>query len=318
MKTKEKIKQNKAITLIALIITIIILLILSTIIILELKNTSLFSKTKEAKNKYDISVNEENDILDSYSNVINHKLKNQDGKAPDAKIEKYEKSDDYLFCAKIKVSFIGNGDKIDYKNCGYAFSESKDKIGTNKENYKCNLFNGENKEIEVAAKTGNVYLHILATNIKGISKEIVSENSIEIDKTKDFTYTGSEQVAKLLAGNYQIECWGANGSGINSSYPGGNGAYTSGKIKLDNAMNAYVYVGQYAGDAKYNVNVFNGGGNGTSWSSTDVNKTQTIYCGGGATDIRLVDGNWDNSESLCSRIMVAAGGGRRWLCIRTS
>ena len=45
MKTKEKIKQNKAITLIALVITIInFALILSTITIVELRNTNLFNK----------------------------------------------------------------------------------------------------------------------------------------------------------------------------------------------------------------------------------------------------------------------------------
>ena len=33
------------------------------------------------------------------------------------------------------------------------------------------------------------------------------------------------------------------------------------------------------------------------------------YSGGGATDIRLVNGNWDSFEGLKSRIMVAAGAG---------
>ncbi|SNU04809.1 Glycine rich protein [Prevotellaceae bacterium MN60] len=47
----------------------------------------------------------------------------------------------------------------------------------------------------------------------------------------------------------------------------------------------YVYVGNNGGS-------FNGVGNG-----------------GGATDIRLIDGAWNNFNSLKSRIMVAAGGG---------
>ncbi|MFR6022531.1 MAG: glycine rich domain-containing protein [Clostridia bacterium] len=41
--------------------------------------------------------------------------------------------------------------------------------------------------------------------------------------------------------------------------------------------------------------------------------------GGGATDIRLVSGEWNDFESLKSRIMVA-GGGRRsilWDCRRS-
>ena len=36
-----------------------------------------------------------------------------------------------------------------------------------------------------------------------------------------------------------------------------------------------------------------------------------LYCnGGGATDIRLIGGSWDNEQSLLSRIIVAGGGGR--------
>ena len=71
MRTKENLKQNKAITLVALVITIIILLILATIIIVELKNTNLFSKTIEAKNKYKQASEEENNTLDDYANKIN-------------------------------------------------------------------------------------------------------------------------------------------------------------------------------------------------------------------------------------------------------
>ena len=71
MKTKENLKQNKAITLVALVITIIILLILATVTIVELKNTKLFSKTIEARNKYKQSAEEENNTLDDYANKIN-------------------------------------------------------------------------------------------------------------------------------------------------------------------------------------------------------------------------------------------------------
>ena len=49
MKTKEKL--NKGITLVALVVTIIILLILSGITISSLTNTGLFENAKEAKNR---------------------------------------------------------------------------------------------------------------------------------------------------------------------------------------------------------------------------------------------------------------------------
>ena len=44
-------KENKGITLVALVITIIILLILAGITISSLTNTGLFEKAKEAKEK---------------------------------------------------------------------------------------------------------------------------------------------------------------------------------------------------------------------------------------------------------------------------
>ena len=53
MRTKEK--QNRAITLIALVITIIILLILAGISIVTLSNTGLFEKTNKAKTEYEKS-----------------------------------------------------------------------------------------------------------------------------------------------------------------------------------------------------------------------------------------------------------------------
>ena len=50
---------------------------------------------------------------------------------------------------------------------------------------------------------------------------------------------------------------------------------------------------------------FNGGGKTLQYTGGS-----TYYgSGGGATDVRLVSGDWDNISSLISRIMVAAGSG---------
>ncbi|MGX4438155.1 glycine-rich protein, partial [Clostridioides difficile] len=48
---------------------------------------------------------------------------------------------------------------------------------------------------------------------------------------------------------------------------------------------------------KYEEFTFNGGGLGVNSG------------GGGATDIRLVNGDWNNEQGLLSRIIVAGGGG---------
>ena len=66
----KKLKQQKGITLVALVITIIILLILAGISIASLTQTGLFKKAKEAKqNTLDAQL-KENTILNEYDELI--------------------------------------------------------------------------------------------------------------------------------------------------------------------------------------------------------------------------------------------------------
>ena len=64
-------KNTKGITLIALVITIIILLILSGITISSLTNTGIFEKAKEAKGKSENAEKEQGQILDDYEKELN-------------------------------------------------------------------------------------------------------------------------------------------------------------------------------------------------------------------------------------------------------
>ena len=124
-----------------------------------------------------------------------------------------------------------------------------------------------------------------------------------IDTVTNFNYTGSEQSFIVpYSGYYKLEAWGAGISG---------GAYTSGIIYLEEKETLYVYVGQ-SNNACTPANsctgiTFNGGGSGGAF--TDSNYPWRYHSGGGATDFRLVNGNWDDLTSLASRIMVAAGSG---------
>lgn len=68
MKTKEK--SNKGITLVALVVTIIILLILAGMGIQALTQTGLFNKAKDAKQKSENAQTEENITLGYYKNLI--------------------------------------------------------------------------------------------------------------------------------------------------------------------------------------------------------------------------------------------------------
>ena len=115
--------------------------------------------------------------------------------------------------------------------------------------------------------------------------------------SEDFSYTGNVQTYKVKAdGVYKIELWGAGA--LNTAYIAddtiGKGGYTSGNIYLQAGTELFVYVGEQTQSSA--LAGFNGGAPGEA-------------PGGGATDIRLVSGDWKNFNSLKSRIMVAAGGG---------
>ncbi|HBH0878295.1 TPA: hypothetical protein KR676_001995 [Clostridioides difficile] len=113
----------------------------------------------------------------------------------------------------------------------------------------------------------------------------------------NFDAVSSAQEIILKPGKYKLECWGARGGAtgtpLSDGFYYGKGGYSSGELTLKKETTLYLYVG-LDGRKGYS---FNGGGYATSCS------------GGGATDIRLVGGTWDNEQSLLSRIIVAGGGG---------
>ncbi|MFI3307493.1 MAG: glycine rich domain-containing protein [Mycoplasmatota bacterium] len=119
-----------------------------------------------------------------------------------------------------------------------------------------------------------------------------------------FEYNGDYQLFVVpMSGYYNLEAWGAQG-GTYASYVGGSGAYTSGNIYLQTNEKIYVYVGGTGGSNYTTINI--GGYNGGGYSGN--NSDAKSFGGGGSTDFRLISGEWDNDDSLNSRIMVAAGG----------
>ncbi len=64
-------KTNRGITLVALVITIIILLILAGISISTLTNTGIFQKAKDAKKASENAEKEQNKTLDNYEKELN-------------------------------------------------------------------------------------------------------------------------------------------------------------------------------------------------------------------------------------------------------
>ena len=73
-------KENRGITLIALVITIIILLILAGISISALTNQGLFKNAKAAQKETEKAEAEQGQILNEYEDEINKYLSNNDKK----------------------------------------------------------------------------------------------------------------------------------------------------------------------------------------------------------------------------------------------
>jgi hypothetical protein len=115
-----------------------------------------------------------------------------------------------------------------------------------------------------------------------------------LDETQwDFSCSGSFQFFVVPQdGTYRFEAWGAG------EYRGG---YSTGTILLKGGQILYVYVGGYSGTTDNRS--WNGGGKGR-YPSYDMGWANA---GGGATDFRLVPGDWNDAISLNSRIMVAGG-----------
>ena len=142
---------------------------------------------------------------------------------------------------------------------------------------------------------------------------VVNETTTNKFEPLKITYAGEVTEYKTFGtytftaprdGKYSFEAWGASGSTINNG-TSGKGGYTYGEITLRKGDVIYVYVGEKgSGNSEANPTyTFNGGG------YSGLNHAHLGGRGGGATDFRLVNGSWDNSAGLISRIMVAGGGG---------
>ena len=121
-----------------------------------------------------------------------------------------------------------------------------------------------------------------------------------VGAVRNYSYSGSYQEVELPAGQYKLQCWGAQGgsNAAASSYSitaksGGKGGYSEGVITLAEKTTVRVYVG---GAGSSSAGGFNGGGStsGSSSYSTGTSGQDGYHFGiskmgggGGATDIRL-------------------------------
>ncbi len=149
------------------------------------------------------------------------------------------------------------------------------------------------------ATNGNYTLEVQWEQCPDVFSVTVEEkNVLVLSSSSTFGYTGAMQCVVLPAGKYKVEAWGAQGGSYGGT--GGYGGYTFGEINLSSQNVLYIYVGQqgYKNISNY---TFNGGGIAAN--------QYNARGGGGASDVRLAGADWNNFNSLKSRLMVAGGGG---------
>ena len=138
--------------------------------------------------------------------------------------------------------------------------------------------------------------------------EYVQRKHLKIGEKIDFDYPCSSQTfcspysISLSPGYSFLETYGASGQDIlwsNNKGYGGKGGYSSGVYQiLSKKDKIYLYIG---GHSTGNIEKsYNGGGCGNNTNDG---------AGGGATDFRTKFGDWNDEQSLKSRIIVAGGGG---------
>ncbi len=235
---------------------------------------------------------------------------------------KYNEEDFRVEITSIKINSNNNENLISEDKQGFTFSGTGNEIieytVTNhsyqydvKINLVCNPsegieieqigeLKGQSRESKTITSTSKFEV-TCTINIEKISRTEYAEDMCKVVEGQEWTfdYTGSEQEFIVPCdGEYKIELWGAQGESLRDykSY----GAYVSGEINFKKFQKLYLYVG--GKPLNYQDGGYNGGG-----SSFTKGSVYHGSPGGGATDIRLENGDWNDFISLKSRIMVAAG-----------
>ena len=155
-----------------------------------------------------------------------------------------------------------------------------------------------------ASSNGTYYVHVKDAAGKTSSKSF--SMVCAASTTANFDYTGSVQTYSMACnGSYTLYVWGAEGGYRSSTNYSGKGGYSTGTLtNQTHGKTLYVYVGGAGGSGSSGCGstICTGGYNGGGYR-------YKYYGGGGATDIRISGGAWNDATGLKNRIIVAGGGG---------
>lgn len=170
-------KDTKGITLVALVITIIILLILAGISIQALVQTNLFNKTKQAKNAMENAQNQENEILTSYIEEI-------DGYSSD------DNNNEIKLSEKVKV-----GDYVNY--IPDALNETELTTLKNNLNTYSGVTNDGNNTINPSIKRDDLKWRVLDVNKTTGEVRLISAK-LTASKLQLKSFNGYNNAVKLI------------------------------------------------------------------------------------------------------------------------
>lgn len=205
-------KENKGITLIALVVTVIILLILASIAISQLTNNGLFTKTKEAREKTKNAQNLEDRILKEYENIINEKyiadVRNNEEFIKESELITNIDFSIEIFATKIILSINTNSPT---NTAGYYIFLNNKVVKVSEENIIeiNNLERNTDYKIKCAIidKDGNIKISE-EKNIKTLDRQILYDTN-----TKDNWYCsyGSDMTVNIT-NQYAFFSWTGNGN----------------------------------------------------------------------------------------------------------
>jgi len=193
--TYSKFCKSKGITLVALIITIIIMLILAGITLnLTLGNNGLFSRAKNVTEKWSEAEIKEKEDLKKLVNEI--RVEYMDKIPPIVDIGEMSKSIAWVDePISLLVTISDNESGVDIEKCMWEYNTEPNLIGEDESLYTGGIFTKEIEEIELKAPgKGIYYLHVLAIDKAGNKIEKVSEKYAEINDILYLYKDGNEYI----------------------------------------------------------------------------------------------------------------------------
>lgn len=201
---------------------------------------------------------------------------------------------------ELNSNYLSNRFVFEHRNITVVNGGNKDDIvyalmdGVSATDENGNLIPKENISYDLDVDTIENRDYVVTYTALNNQKTITGTRTItftDIQTVNTYSYTGNVQnFSPKYDGNYKIELWGSQSNTGDKT----KGNYTRGNILLNTLNTLYVYVGAQN-------NTFNTG--------NIINAESTKTNIGGNTDVRLSNGNWNDFESLKSRIMLAPSGG---------